>query len=65
MPFRFVSVVLAAAPAAASVEPSPFMERFRAAHIVQIRTDLKAGGGAIGEVKVDPMIYSLGLGYRS
>lgn len=34
MPFRFVSVVLAAAPAAASVEPSPFMERLRAAHIV-------------------------------
>lgn len=32
---------------------------------VQIRTDQKAGGSAIGEVKVDPMIDSLGLGYRS
>jgi len=31
---------------------------------VQIRADLKAGGSAIGEVKVDPMIYSVGIGYR-
>jgi outer membrane protein len=31
---------------------------------VQIRADLKAGGSTIGEVKVDPMLYSLGIGYR-
>jgi outer membrane protein len=31
---------------------------------VQIRSDLLAAGTAIGEVKVDPWIYSIGIGYR-
>jgi outer membrane protein len=31
---------------------------------IQIRADLKAAGTAIGEVKVDPMMYSVGVGYR-
>lgn len=34
------------------------------AKYVQIRVDLEAGGAALGEVKVDPMIYSIGVGYR-
>lgn len=31
---------------------------------VQIRSDVKAGGAKISEVKVDPWLYGIGLGYR-
>ena len=31
---------------------------------VQIRSDVKAGGAKVTTVKVDPMLYGLGVGYR-
>lgn len=31
---------------------------------VQIDTDLKSGGSKLGKVKVDPVLFSIGLGYK-
>ena len=34
------------------------------AKYVQMNTDVKLNGSKIGKVDLDPMIYSVGIGYR-
>jgi outer membrane protein len=31
---------------------------------VQIRTDVKVGGNKIGDLKIDPWLVGVGVGYR-